>query len=60
MGSKSLLCKKDYDFSGKVAAIYDRINNGLARREIIELVQELNPLINRPAASRQVSRHITP
>ena len=58
VGGKSLLRKKDYDFTGRVAARYDCVNNGLARCEIIDLVQELNPRLDRPAASRQVSRHI--
>ena len=59
VGGKSLLRKKDYDFTGRVAARYDCVNNGLARCEIIDLVQELNPRLDRPAASRQVSRQIT-
>ena len=39
VGGKSLLSKKYYDFYGQVEARYDRVNNGLARREIIDLVQ---------------------
>ena len=39
---------------------YDRFNNGLSHREIIELVQELNPRPDRTSTSRKVSRHITP
>ena len=60
VGGKSLLHRKYYDFSGQVATRYDRVNNGLARREMIELVKELNLHLDRPAASRQVSRHIIP
>ena len=60
MGGKFLLHKKDYDFAGQVEARYDRVNNVLARREMIDLVQELNPHLDRPSASRQVSRHIIP
>ena len=60
VGWKSLLHKKDYDFAGQVAAIYDCVDNGLARCEMIDFVQELNPNLDRPAASRQVSRHIIP
>ena len=52
------MCKKDYDFSGKVEARYDRVNNGLVRREMIDLVQELNPQLEHTSASRQVSRTI--
>ena len=59
-GGKSLLRKKNYDFAGQVAAIYDRVNNVLAHHEIIDLVQELNTSLDHPAASRQVSRHIIP
>ena len=36
---KSLLNKKYYDFAGQVAARYDRVNNGLVRREIVNLAQ---------------------
>ena len=50
--------KKDYDFYEQVASRYDRFNNGLALRKMIDLVQEFNPRLDRPAASRQVSRHI--
>ena len=57
---KSLWRKKDHDFSGQVAAIYNCVNNGLARREMIELVQELNPHLDRPDAPRQLSLHIIP
>ena len=39
VGGKSLLSKNDYDFAGKVAARYDHVNNGLARREIIDHVK---------------------
>ena len=49
---KSLLHKKDYDFSGQVEARYDRVNNGLARCEMIDLVQELNPHLDHPDVSR--------
>ena len=55
-----MLHKKDYDFAGNVAARYDCVNNDLARREMIEIVQELNPRLDRPSASRQMSRHIVP
>ena len=58
VGGKSLLHTKYYNFSGQVAARYYRVNNGLARREMIDLVQELNTHIEHTAASRQVSRHI--
>ena len=57
---KSLWRKKDHDFSGQVAAIYNCVNNGLTRREMIELVQELNPHLDRPDAPRQLSLHIIP
>ena len=60
VGGKSLLRKKYHKFSGQVAAIYDSVNNGLARRDMIDLVQEFNPYLDYPAASRQVSRHIIP
>ena len=52
VGGKSLLRKKYYDFSGQVSARYDRFNNGLARREMIELVQEFKPHLDHPAVSR--------
>ena len=60
VGGKYLLHKKYYDFAGQVAARYDRVNNDLARREIIDLVKELNTHLDYPAASRQVSCHIIP
>ena len=31
--------KNDYDFAGQVAEIYDRVRNGLERREIIDLLK---------------------
>ena len=39
VGGEYLLSKKYYDFSGQVAARYDRVNNGLSHREMIGLVQ---------------------
>ena len=36
---RSLLRKKGYDFDGQVAARYDRVKNGLGRRETIDLVK---------------------
>ena len=51
MEGKSMLSKKDYDFSGKVAAIYDRVNNGLTCCEMIDFVQELNHHLDCPAAA---------
>ena len=60
MGGKYIFRKKDYDFSGQVSARYDHINNVLARCEMIDLLQELNPHLDRPAASRKVSQHIIP
>ena len=39
VGGKSVLHKKYYDFAGQVAARYDRVNNGLVRREIVNLAQ---------------------
>ena len=57
----SCCVKKDYDFSGQVAARYYCVKNFLARCEIIEIVQEFNPRLDCPAASRQVfARHIIP
>ena len=43
-----------------MAAIYDRANNGLARCEMIDLVQEFNPHLECLAESRKVSHHIIP
>ena len=60
VGGKYLLSKKYYDFAGQVEARYDRVNNCLARREMIDLVQELNPHLDLPAVSRQLSCHIIP
>ena len=36
VGGKSLLHKKDYDYVGQVAAQYDRVNNGLEHREMMD------------------------
>ena len=60
VGGKYLFHKKYSDFARQVAARYDCVNNGLARREVVDLVQELNLHLERPDASRQVSRHIIP
>ena len=43
-----------------MAAKYDRVKNGLSRRDTIDLVQELNTHPDRTTASMQVSRHIVP
>ena len=60
VGGKYLLHKKYYDSAGQVVARYYRVKNVLARRDMIDLVQESNPHLDCPAASRQVSRHIFP
>ena len=52
--------KKGYDFDVQVAARYDRVKNGLECLGMIDLVQELNPHLYCPDASRQVLGHIIP
>jgi len=59
-GNKPLLSDFDIDFVGQVAARKDLVNERLPRREIIDLIQELDPTIARHKASRQLSRHIVP
>jgi len=60
VGRKLLMNQKEYDFARQVAARKDRANNGMSRRDMIDLVQELHPELDRSAAYRQVSRHIIP
>lgn len=58
--AKSLLSSDDYKFFGQVAVRRDRVNNGLARRRMIDLVVELNPKLDRITVSRQITRNSIP
>ena len=60
VGKPSLMNDFNYDFAGQVAARKDEANDGMAQRDMIDLVQELAPCISQKSASRQVSRHIIP
>jgi len=59
-GKKKVLNDDDINLLGCVMARCDRGNDGLSRKESTDLIIEINPNLNRAAASRQLSRRIIP
>ena len=60
VGKPPLLDKNEQQFIAQVLARKDRANDGASATEAIDLVQELNPKINRVAASRHLARTLAP
>ena len=59
-GKKKLLSDADVKIAGAVLARADRGNDGYSRKEAADLIQDLNPNIDRAAATRQLSRVVLP
>ena len=59
-GKKKLLTEHDVKLAGAVLARADRGNDGYSRKEAVDLVLDLNPNMNRAAASKQLSRVVLP
>ena len=59
-GKPRLLTDSDVKLAGAVLARADRGNDGYSRKEAADLIQDLNPDINRLAARRQLSNIVLP
>ena len=59
-GKPKLLTDSDVKLAGAVLARADRGNDGYSRKEATDLIQDLNPNIQRLAAQRQLSRVVLP
>ena len=59
-GKKRLLDESSVRLAGEVLARADRGNDGYSRKEAVDLIQDLNPNIDRSSAARQLSRVVLP